>query len=291
MILITGATGGLGKATINSLLRKGVQANHIIALVRDRTRAHDLENMGIQVRIGDYNDRHSLKAALIGVDKLLFISSNELVDRLVQHKNVIDAAIDNKVKHIIYTGIDIRSFENTAIPHVSHIHRDTEAYLQNTGLPFTLLNDNLYADTIPLFLGNDVLEKGIFFPAGEGRVPFLPRTDVAEAAAVVLTSTGHEGKAYAIAAEMAYSFADIAQMLTEISGKVIQYQQPDLKTYINTMLGAGVPKDAAMFLGSFGTAIANGEIDTNRSDVEKLLGRKSTPLEQYLSDYYRAELK
>ncbi|MEO7048663.1 MAG: SDR family oxidoreductase [Ferruginibacter sp.] len=286
MILITGATGGLGNATIDSLLQKGVPANNIIALVRDETKATNMKQKGIQIRVGNYNDYHSLKDALSGVDKLLLISSNEMVDRLVQHKNVIDAAIENNVAHIIYTGIDIRSFEDTAIPHVSHIHRDTAAYLDTTVIPYTLLHDNLYADSIPLFLGDSVLETGIFFPAGDGKTPFVPRTDVGEAAAMVLTTTGHEGKAYAIAAETAYSFENIAEMLSEISGKKVKYLRPDLDTYIRTLVDNGVPKDSAMFLGSFGTAIANGEIDTNHSDLEKLLGRKSTPLKAYLAGIY-----
>lgn len=286
MILITGATGGLGNATIQSLLAKGVQPNEITALVRNENKAADLKNKGVQIKVGDYNDYGSLKAALTGVDKLLLISSNEMVDRLIQHKNVINAAKENGVRHIVYTGIDIRGFEETAIPHVSHIHRDTTNYLDEAGIPYTLLNDNLYADVIPMFVGEKVFEEGIFFPAGDGKTPFVPRADIGEAAAAVLTTPGHENKAYAIAADTAYSFEELAGMLSEISGKVVKYHKPDTNTYIETLVKAGVPKESASFLASFGTAIANGELDTDRSDLEKLLGRKPTPLKEFLRITY-----
>ncbi|MGN8069569.1 SDR family oxidoreductase [Mucilaginibacter sp. 22184] len=286
MILVTGATGHLGNATIESLLNKGIPAHEIAALVRDEKKAAHLKDKGVQIKIGQYNDYDSLKNALRGVDKLLLISSNEMVDRLVQHKNVINAAKENGVKHIVYTGIDIKSFDETAIPYVSHIHRDTANYLQEVGIPYTLLNDTLYADVIPLFLGDKVLENGIFFPAGDGKTPFVARTEMAEAAAVVLTTPGHENKAYAMAADTTYSFEDIAQMISEITGKNIQYHKPDAETYVDELVKAGVPRENASFLAGFGTAIAKGEFDTRRSDLEKLLGRKTLGLKEFLTSTY-----
>ncbi|MBB6127145.1 SDR family oxidoreductase [Mucilaginibacter lappiensis] len=287
MILVTGATGHLGNATIESLLNKGIPANEIAALVRDENKAIHLKDKGVQIKIGEYNDYDSLKNALQGVDKLLLISSNEMVDRLVQHKNVINAAKDNGVKHIVYTGIDIKSFDETAIPYVSHIHRDTADYLQEVGIPYTLLNDTLYADVIPLFLGDKIFESGIFFPAGDGRTPFVARTEMAEAAAVVLTTPGHENKEYAIAADITYSFEDIAGMISEITGKSIKYHKPGAETYVDALIKAGVPKENASFLAGFGIAIANGELDTHRSDLEKLLGRKASGLKEFLTSTYQ----
>lgn len=283
MILITGATGHLGKATINSLLNKGVPANEITALVRDENKAVEFKEKGVRIKIGTYNDYESLNNALQGVDKLMLISSNEMVDRLVQHKNVINAAKENGVKHIVYTGIDIENFEQTVIPYVSQIHKDTADYLnKETGIPYTLLNDTLYADMIALYAGENVLESGIFFPAGDGKSPFVARTEMGEAAAVVLTTSGHEYKEYAITANTAYSFEEIAGMLSEIAGKEVKYHKPDLTTYIEELVKAGVPKESASFLAGFGTAIANGEFDTHRSDLEMLLGRKPMELREFL---------
>jgi NAD(P)H dehydrogenase (quinone) len=286
MILITGATGHLGKATIESLLEKGIPANQITALVRDTSKAAYLSGKGVQIKIGDYKNYNSLKEALKGVDKLLLVSSSDLDDRLTQHKNVINAAKENGVIHIAYTSIDIQSFEGTAIPHVSQIHIDTADYLKEVGIAYTLLNDTLYADLVPLFSGEKVLETGIYFPAGQGKTPFVARTEMAEAAAVVLTTPGHENQEYAITAETAYSFDEIAEMISEIVGKDVKYHRPDVDTYIEQLVQLGVPKENASFFAGFGEAIANGEFDTDRSDLAKLLGRKPLELKEFLKSVY-----
>lgn len=286
MILVTGATGHLGAAAIQSLLKKGIPANEIAVLVRDENKAIALKERGVHIRSGSYNDYDSLLKALVGIDKLLLVSSSEMVDRLAQHKNVINAAMVNGLKHIVYTGIDVKSFDDTAIPHVSHIHRDTTKYLQEVGISFTLLNNNLYADLIPMFSGERAVQNGIFFPAGNGKSPFLSRVDMGEAAAVVLTTPGHEDKQYAIAAETAYSFSEIATMLSEITGQDVQYHNPDSKSYVEQLVKAGVPEGNAAFFASFGEAISHGELDTNRSDIEKLLGRKPVSLREFLQTVY-----
>jgi NAD(P)H dehydrogenase (quinone) len=288
MILITGATGHFGKAAIHSLLEKGVAAKHITALVRHENKAAELIEKGIQVKTGDYHDYGSLKVALKGVDKLLLVSSSDLNDRLAQHRNVIDAAKENGIKHIAYTSIDIKSFEASVIPLVSQIHSDTADYLKASGIPYTLLNNTLYADLVPLFAGEKVLETGVFFPAGEGKTPFVARAEMAEAAAVVISTEGHENKEYAITAETAYSFSDIAAMITEISGKDVGYHHPEKDAYINVLVQAGVPEGDAGFFAGFGDAIKDGEFDTNRSDLAMLLGRKPQDLKAFLKDIYRA---
>jgi NAD(P)H dehydrogenase (quinone) len=286
MILVTGATGHLGKATIESLLKKGVPADEITALVRDEIKAADLKDKGVQIKTGNYNNYNSLKEGLQSVDKLLLISSSEMVDRLVQHKNVINAAKENGVKHIVYTGIDIKNYETTAIPYVSQIHKDTTDYLQEVGIPYTVLDNTLYADSIGFFSGETFLETGIFFPAGNGKLPWAPRAEMGEAAAVVLTTPGHEDKNYAITADTAYSLGEIAGMVSAITGYEVKYLNPDLNTYIDGLVKAGVPKEVASFLGGFGTAIGNGEFDTHRSDLEKLLGRKPMELKEFLTITY-----
>src|SRR4051812_2735430 len=141
MILVTGATGHLGNAAIQSLLKKGVPAHEITALVRDEKKAVNLKDQGIQIRVGNYNDYNSLKEALQGVDKLLLISSNEVADSLIQQKNVINAAKENGVQHIIYTGMEIKNYDTTAIPFVSQVHKDTVDYLKETGITYTVMNN------------------------------------------------------------------------------------------------------------------------------------------------------
>jgi NAD(P)H dehydrogenase (quinone) len=287
MILVTGATGHLGNATIQSLLEKGVPANEITALVRDENKAANLSEQGVQLKVGNYNNYNSLVDALEGVDKFFLISSNDVTaDTLLQHKNVINAAKKNGVQHIVYSSQEIKDDKTTAIPFVIQVHRATAEYIKETGIAYTIFNDSLYADSIGKFAGEGFLENGIFFPAGDGKVPFIPRTDIGEAAAVVLTTPGHENKTYAITGNNAYSFEDIAGFLTEIMGKKVVYLKPDLDTYSNALINAGVPKEVVGFLGAFATAINNREFDTQRSDLEYLLGRKPTELKEFLRYTY-----
>ena len=109
---------------------------------------------------------------------------------------------------------------------------------------------------------------------------------MAEAAAAVLTTEGHENQEYAITAEIAYSFDEIAAMIAEITGKEVQYLKPDADAYITQLVKAGVPEGDAGFFAGFGIAIGKGEFDTNRSDLAKLLGRKPLELKEFLKTIY-----
>lgn len=176
MILVTGATGHLGNAAIQSLLKKGIPAHEITALVRDENKAVNLKNQGVQIRIGNYNDFNSLKEALKGIDKLLLISSNEVADSLVQQKNVINAAKENGVQHIVYTGMEIKNYETTAIPFVSQVHKDTTDYLKETGIVYTVMNNTLYADSIGKFCGEHFWKAVFsFLPVMENYLGFQER--------------------------------------------------------------------------------------------------------------------
>lgn len=287
MILVTGATGNLGKATINSLLNKGISANNIAALVRDESKSAEFKSKGIQVRIGDYQNFESLKSAFEDVDKLLLISSSaEIAQRFEQHKNVINAARESGVNHIIYTSFDMKDLRRSIMVGDVQYHADTSDYLKQIALPYTLMDNTLYADMIPIISGNNILEEGISIPAGNGKTPFLPITEMAEAIAVVLTTTGHETKEYVIAAETAVSFAEIADLISEITGTTIAYNQIDVTSYVAQLVQQGVPDDDAAYLARFAGAIAGGEFDTNKSDVKQLLGRSPISLKDFLRGIY-----
>ena len=287
MILVTGATGNLGKATINSLLNKGISANHIAALVRDESKSAELKSTGIQVRLGDYQDFESLTSAFEGVEKLLLISSSsDIVHRFNQHKNVIDAAKESGVSHIVYTGFDMKDLQQSTMVEDVQYHAYTNEYLKQMAVPYTLMNNTLYADMIPVICGKNILKNGISIPAGLGKVPFLPITEMAEALAVVLTTPGHENKEYVIAAEHAFSFAEIAGIISEITGTTIAYNQTEVTAYVAQLVLLGVSEDDAAFLSRFAGAIARGEFDTNKSDVKQLLGRATTSLPDFLRSIY-----
>ncbi|RZK31830.1 MAG: SDR family oxidoreductase [Hymenobacter sp.] len=287
MILVTGATGNLGKAAINSLLAKDIVANDIAALVRDETKAAALKATGIQVKLGDYQDVDSLKKAFQGVDKLLLVSSSaDIVHRFEQHKNVIDAAREMEVSHLVYTGFDMRDLQQSSMTADVQYHAYTADYLKQATIPYTVMKDTLYADLLPFLIGKDVLANGLSIPAGDGKTPFLPLAEMAEALAVVLTTPGHENKEYTIAAETAFSFAEIADMLAAVTGKPIAYHQPEASQYIAQLRQVGLSEDDAAYIARYATAIAQGEFDTGKSDVKQLLGRSPVRLEDFLRSVY-----
>lgn len=287
MILVTGATGNLGKATINSLLNKGTDAKDITVLIRDENKGTALKSKGIHVKIGDYQDSESLRSAFQDVDKLLLISSSsDIVHRFNQHKNVIDAAKEADVSHIIYTGFDMKDLQKSSMAEDVLYHAHTNAYLKQVAIPYTLMNNTLYADMIPVICGKNILEKGISIPAGSGKVPFLPITEIAEALAAVLTTPGHKNKEYVIAAETAFSFANIADIISEITGTTIGYNQTEAMLYVTQLIELGVSKNDAEYLARFAEAIARGEFDTNKSDVKQILGRDTTSLPDFLRNIY-----
>jgi NAD(P)H dehydrogenase (quinone) len=287
MILITGATGHFGKATIDFLLAKGVSAGSIAALARDQSKAGDLISKGISTRFGDYNDYGSLVAAFTGVDKVLLISSSDIANRFQQQKNVVSAAKDAGVKHLLYTSFTRKNeTDSSPIAFVAKSHIDTENIIKASGLAYTILKNALYADVLPMFLGDKVLETGVFFPAGEGKAAFATREDMAEAAAAILTGNDHVEKEYILSGEDNYSLSDVAMFLSELSGKEILYTSPEVAIYTETIAKAGVPMEYAGMFAGFGAAIAQGEFETTTTDLATLLQRKPTTLKQYLQSVY-----
>ncbi len=285
MILVTGATGNLGKATIDALLNRGVSSNNITALVRDENKASELTLKGVQIRRGDYQDIESLKRAFQDVDKLLLVSSSsDISKRFEQHRNVINAAKEAGVGHLIYTSFDMVDLKQSSMGEEVRYHAYTADYLKQTGIPYTLMNNTMYADMIPFLVGRDIINNGISIPAGDGKTPFLPVKEMAEANAVVLTTPGHENKEYTIAAETAFSFAEIASLLSDITGKTIAYHQPDVQKYRTQLIQTGISVEDAAYIARFSSAIAKGEFDTQKSDVRHLLGRSPVDLKNFFGN-------
>ena len=288
MILITGATGNFGKAVIDFLLDKGVDSQGIAALVRDMGKAENLRDQGINLRLGSYDDPTSLLQAFQGIDQLLLVSGSEVATRLAQHNNVVKAAVASGVKHIVYTSFSRRDeTQRSPLWMVAQSHLQTEKWLQRSGIKHTILKNNLYLDFIPAFAGADVLKTGtIYLPAGKGKVSAGLRREYAEATANLLVSQGHGNKTYDFTNAEAYDFDRVAAYISELSGKEIKYVSPSLDEYAHTMIAAGAPAEFVTITGNFAVAQAQGELDLVSKDLEKLLGRKPTPLKDFLATVY-----
>jgi len=286
-ILITGATGHLGKATINALLNKGVNAGKISALVRNEKKAQDLKEMGIKILVADYEDYNSLVKAFACVDQLLFISGSDVMNRNQQQQNVVKAAVEAKVKHVIYTSaLNRLPIEQSAISFVSQAHVKTEQWLAESGLNYTILQNSLYADVIPQFIGDVLNTQTIYLPAAQGKTAFVVRTDIAEAAAAVLTSDGHNGKTYKITNTESYTYQNVADIISDITGKSITYISPTVEDFTATLENAGLPAETIGGFTAFALAQANDEFNVTGTDLEVLLNRKPTNLKEYLIDIY-----
>lgn len=286
MILITGATGGLGKETINALLKK-IPTSQIVALARSREKAVELEEKGIEVRIGDYADYNSLVAAFKGIDKVLAISTAVLSeDRIAQEKNVINAALQSGVRHVLYTSIQRREDRQWVIPYVTEGNTIIESHLKNSGLTYTILKNTLYFDTLPGLLGDDVIEAGVQFPAGNGKVAFATRKDLGEGIATLLTRDDFDNREVTLSNSEAWTFAEIAQQLTALAGKSIPYNDIDKNAYISHKSGLGFPEVVAAFFADWADASKEGEFAETDPTLEKLLGRKPTDAKTFLQEAF-----
>lgn len=284
MILVTGASGHLGAAVVANLLKR-VPASEIVALVRDENKSAALRQQGVNIQIGDYNDIASLDNAMKGVTKVLLISSTTLT-RLGEHSNVVDAAKRANVEQIAYTGVTMKGLESSPLKTLMISHFQTEDYIKASGLPYTFLRNTLYADMLPFYIGEQVLNTNIIFPAGNGKVPFALREDMAEAAARVLTEPGHLNKTYHLTGNTLYSFHDIAKTLSDLSGKEITYTDIDPAAYQDRLKQAGAPEMWIQVGASFAASIKNGEFELVYDDLSGLLGREPGPVADILREKY-----
>lgn len=290
MILVTGASGNYGKATIDFLLKKGIPANSISGLVRNEDKIEDLKAKGINLRIGDYDNYDTLIEAFKGVEKLLLISGSDVANRGQQHKNVVNAAKAAGVKHILYTSFERKNdTETSPIYFLAKSHIETEEFIKESGLTYTIFRNNLYLDILPMFFGEKVLTTGIFLPAGDAKSAYALRSDMSEATANVLTSTGHDNKVYSLNNTENVSLQEIAQDLSEIVGKEINYVSPSKDVYTETLTKAGVPAQYIGMFSDFAEAIKQGEFSAEKTDLENLLGRKPTSAKAFLKEVYTSK--
>ncbi|MCI3028982.1 SDR family oxidoreductase [Desemzia sp. C1] len=283
-ILITGATGMLGVKVVQALLER-VPTEQLAVSVRDPAKAERFKEQRIEIRQADYEDPASLEAAFTGIDRLLLISSQgDDETRIRQHSNVIYAAERTGVGLLVYTSVS--KAETSSLP-VAEVHRQTEAAIIKSGIPYTFLRNNWYVENeIPVI--KNVLAGGPVLTAAEsGRVGWVPRVDYAEAAAAVLASGKHTNKIYELSG-IPSSYADMARELTSILGRRVIVRNVDDKTYQEVLIANGTPDVMAEFSLDIQRAIRKGDLDVESADLPYLMGRPAISLKQSLTEivYY-----
>lgn len=286
MIVVTGASGFIGKGVIEFLLKK-IPADQIIGMVRDVNKDKSLNDLGIEIREGNYQDYDSLLKAFKGAEKVLLVSAHAFTDLTAQHINVIDAAKEAGVKHIVFTSIYRTETAKHNIPWVTLSMKVTEDYLKNSGLDYTILRNTFYFDYLQYYFRDVLGEEKLVIPGGEGAVAFALRSDLAEATAIVLGQSGHENKTYALIGNKSYSFGEIAKILSEGSGKEIVYVDTTPEDFIEKMTQAGFPAVQAEFFAEWIQAMKMDDFHGDGSNtLELLLGREPATLESYLKEIY-----
>jgi len=286
-ILVTGVTGLLGRIVLDKLLSK-VPTSSVNVLVRDEVKAAPFRELGVEVAIGSYDDKTSLVNAFKDVDKLYFVSGSDIAKRGQQHENVVSAAIEAKVDHVVYTSFQRKNETETSPIHfVASTHLLTERLLQSSGLKYTILKHGIYTEMIPIFIGDRVLETGVIFqPAGEGKTAFILRSDLAEAGVAVLTGQGHENRSYELTGPAAVSFEEIAAKISAVTGKNVSYVSPAPEVFTAELTKAGVPAEYIGLFAGFSGATKEGEFASISTDLEKLTGRKGGSVEAFLEQVY-----
>ena len=279
MIAITGANGQLGRLVVQELLRT-VPANQIIATVRTPAKASDLAALGVQVRQADYTQPDTLRAAFAGVDKLLLISSSEVGQRAVQPRAVIDAAKAAGVKLIAYTSI-LRA--DTSALGLAAEHKETEAALRASGVPFVLLRNGWYTENYAGVVATAVQYGAVMGSAKEGRIAAASRADYAAAAAAVLVRDGQAGKVYELAGDTAFTLTEFASEIAKQSGKAVAYADMPQAVYAAELVKVGLPEGFAALLADSDAAAANGGLFDDGKQLSQLIGRGTTPISQTIA--------
>ncbi|GAQ68022.1 SDR family oxidoreductase [Streptomyces scabiei] len=272
-IVVTGATGHLGKFVVEGLLEK-VPAEQITAVVRSEEKAAGFAARGVKVAVADYSAPETFDGVFAAGDKVLLISSSEVdKDRTAQHRVVIDAAKAAGVALLAYT-----SAPGSLTAALADDHRATEEALLASGLPYALLRNGWYHENYTEQLAPVLQYNAVTHAAGEGRVSSAPRADYAAAAVAVLTGEGHENQTYELGGDIAWSFAEYAAELSAQTGKEIANNPVPADALVGILTGAGLPEGFAAVLAGVDASIEKGELAISSGDLSRLIGRPTTPL-------------
>lgn len=277
MIVVTGATGRLGRLTVESLLARGVPAAEIAVAVRSPEKAADLAARGVAVREGDYDRPDTLAAAFAGADTLVLVSANapDNALRIGQHRTAVAAAQQAGVGRIVYTSI---AEADTNPLSLATVHKATEELIRATGIPFVFLRNSWYFENYTAGIPDALGRGGLVGTAAEGRIAAASIADFAEAAAVVAAGTGHDGKAYELTGDASWTLGELAAEVARQTGKPFTYTDLAAEDYAAVLTGAGLPAGLVDMLTDAEVHTRGGALALVSADLRTLIGRPTTTL-------------
>lgn len=268
-MVITGASGHLGRLIVDQLLAAGTPPEEIVATGRDTGKLADLARSGVTVRRADFADPSTLDDAFAGADAMVLVSTTTVGERFDNARNAIDAARRAGVSRIVYTSILNAS---TAQMKLADAHRRTEEYLRDSGSPFVILRNGWYLENYTDQLPMITQYHALLGSAHDGRVSAAGRRDLAAAAAAVLTQEGHLGMTYELGGTP-FTLTELAATFSDVLGTHIAYRDMQVADYTATLTGAGLPPEMAAAVADADAGLARGELFTTSDDLVRLIGR------------------
>jgi NAD(P)H dehydrogenase (quinone) len=256
----------------------------IVAATRTPESLQSFADRGVTVRPADFDQPDTLATAFAGVDRLLLISTDVLGQgdrRITQHRNAVQAAAAAGVKHIIYTSLVNPGPESPIL--FAPDHDGTEQAIVATGMGFTILRENIYADVLLGSLSAAIQMGSLFSAAGDGKTAYVTREDIAHSAAAALSDTFDGRRTLDLTGPEALSQADLAQIVSDIAGQPVAYVPVELSALIEGMVHAGLPLALAETYASIDSAIAQGRLSEVSPAFEDLTGRKPTSVADFLA--------
>jgi NAD(P)H dehydrogenase (quinone) len=274
-IVVTGATGHLGRLVVEDLLDRGVVPDTIVATGRNVAKLGDLADRGVRVTAVDHGDPDSLRRAFDGAEKVLLVSGSDPGARVQQHRNVIEAAREAGVDLLAYTSI---AHADRTQMQLAADHQATEAALRESGVPHVLLRNSWYLENYTAQLPVYVQTGAVVGSADDGRISAATRADYAAAAAAVLVADDQAGAVYELGGDDAFTLSDLAQAVSEATGKPIVYRDLPVEALIETLVGAGIPEPYAAVLADSDLGVARGDLYVDTGDLSRLIGRPTTSM-------------
>jgi NAD(P)H dehydrogenase (quinone) len=274
-LVVTGASGHLGRLTVQALLDRGVAPGRIVAAARTPERLDDLAALGVDVRRADYDDSQSLKEAFAGAERVLLVSGTAVGERVAQHGRVVEAAREAGIDLIAYTSLT-RADTTTML--LAADHKATEDLIRESGLPYVFLRNSWYLENYTEQLATTLEHKAILGSTGTGRVSAASRADYAAAAAAVLTEDGPRNHAYELGGDTAFTLAEYAATLSELTDEAIAYVDQQPAEYQAFLESVGVPAPMASILADSDVGISRGDLLVESGELGRLIGRRTTTL-------------
>ena len=282
-ILVTGASGHLGRRVVELLLARS-SGMRVIAATRKPDGLSALAALGAEVRRADFDDQASLASAFQGVERVLLVSTDSVDEpgkRVRQHAAAVRAVANAGVQHVAYTSI-VNPVNSKIL--LSKDHAQTEAELSKSGVPFTVLRNNMYSEYQFAPLQRALASGKLIDAKASGKVGFVTRDDCARIAAAVLAEPPSGNQVLDVTGPETLSSAELVQIASELSGRKLEHQPIPLAALIEGMVQHGLPRPVAEIYASFDAGTAAGDLDVKSDHVERFTGQRPVAMRDFLRE-------